>query len=91
MLGIFPGWRYYLKKHLYDNSFRTGFEFISPYTHLSHMIFSSFTEMMTSRVGALALYTMLMGILRQYRKWPFSAPHTIKTIKSISTKIGKVD
>ena len=32
-----------------------------------------------SRVGAVALYTVLWTVVAKYRKWPFSAPHRTKT------------
>jgi hypothetical protein len=32
-----------------------------------------------SRVGAVALYTVLWTVVVKYRKWPFSAPHRTKT------------
>jgi hypothetical protein len=30
-------------------------------------------------------------VLRQYRKWPFSAAHRIKTLEPINSEIGVVD
>jgi hypothetical protein len=36
-------------------------------------------ENMASRVGAVALYTVLWTAVVKYRKWPFSAPHRTKT------------
>jgi hypothetical protein len=33
----------------------------------------------TSRVGAVALYTVLWTVVVKYRKWRFSAPHRTKT------------
>jgi predicted phage-related endonuclease len=32
-----------------------------------------------SRVGAVALYTVLWTVVAKYRKWRFSAPHRTKT------------
>jgi hypothetical protein len=40
-----------------------------------------------SRVGAVALYTVLWTVVAKYRKWPFSAPHRTKTPQPINTKI----
>jgi hypothetical protein len=33
-----------------------------------------------SRVGAVALYTVLWTVVVKYRKWPFSAPRRTKTL-----------
>jgi Trypsin len=40
-----------------------------------------------SRVGAVALYTVLWTVVAKYRKWRFSAPRRTKTPWPINTKI----
>jgi hypothetical protein len=45
-----------------------------PYHACCHMKFTAL-----SRVGAVALYTVLWTVVVKYRKWPFSAPHRTKT------------
>jgi hypothetical protein len=37
------------------------------------------TDETKSRVGAVALYTVLWTVVVKYRKWPFSALHRTKT------------
>jgi hypothetical protein len=44
-----------------------------------------------SRVVAIAHYTVLRQILRKNRKWSFSAPHRIKILESVNTKIDIID
>ena len=36
-------------------------------------------DVIMSRVGAVALYTVLWTVVVKYRKWRFSAPHRTKT------------
>jgi hypothetical protein len=48
-------------------------------------------DFLTSRVGAVALYTVLWAELLKYWKWSFSASHRIKTLEPINTKIYKID
>jgi hypothetical protein len=43
-----------------------------------------------SRVGAVALYTVLWTVVAKYRKWPFSAPHRTKTPQPINTKFEQL-
>jgi hypothetical protein len=40
-----------------------------------------------SRVGAVALYTVLWTVVVKYRKWLFSAPRRTKTPQPIEAKI----
>jgi hypothetical protein len=40
---------------------------------------TNYASVAQSRVGAVALYTVLWTVVAKYRKWPFSAPHRTKT------------
>jgi hypothetical protein len=44
-----------------------------------------------SRVGAVALYTVLRAAVAKFRKWPFSAPCRTKTPEPIKVKICPID
>jgi hypothetical protein len=44
-----------------------------------------------SRVGAVALYTVLWTVVAEYRKWRYSAPHRTKTPEPINTKAWAID